>query len=132
MKKLFSFSLFSIFLFTFLSLGTISTLAADFPTPLEGLNDTAQVVEPYKGQKNTVYNSDFINKGLGEMIGIVLSFVGVLFLALIVFAGVSWMTAGGNDQKIEKAKSLIINAAIGLLIVLSAYAITSFIGSKLT
>ena len=66
------------------------------------------------------------------LLGLILSFVGVLFLALIIFAGVSWMTAGGNDQKIEKAKNLIINAAIGLLIVLAAYAITSFIGSKFT
>jgi len=64
------------------------------------------------------------------MIGFVLSFIGVLFLILTIYGGINWMTAGGNEQKVEKAKTIIINAIIGLLIVLSAYTITSFIGNQ--
>ncbi len=53
-----------------------------------------------------------------------LSFVGTLFVALMVYAGILWMTAGGNDDQVGKAKKLIFQAVIGLFIVFSAYTIT--------
>jgi hypothetical protein len=37
------------------------------------------------------------------------------------------MTAGGNEDQVKKAKKFITNALIGLVITLSAYALTSFI-----
>ncbi len=97
-----------------------------------GLEDTVNEVPAYKAQRegDNQYDSQFLAMKIGDIIAIVLSFVGVLFLVLIIFAGIKWMTAGGNDQAIEKAKSLIVNAVIGLLIVLFAYAITNFIGSQ--
>lgn len=54
----------------------------------------------------------------------VLAVIGVLFVALMVYAGFLWMTAGGNEDNIEKAKKLIKAAVIGLFIVVAAYAIT--------
>lgn len=42
-----------------------------------------------------------------------------------------WMTAGGDEQKVTKAKDLITQAVIGLIVVLAAYAITAFIGTEL-
>ncbi len=41
------------------------------------------------------------------------------------------MTAQGNEQQIEKAKNLIISAIIGIVVVMSAYAITAYIGGTL-
>lgn len=64
---------------------------------------------------------------IGQIIQIVLSFLGVLFLGFMIYAGFTWMTAAGNEQKAEKAKEIIIESAIGLVIVIAAYAITSFI-----
>lgn len=64
---------------------------------------------------------------IGTVVGTVLSFVGVIFFLLILYAGIMWMTAFGNDQKVEKSKEIIISAAIGLVIVLAAYAISRFI-----
>jgi len=54
-----------------------------------------------------------------------LSFVGVIFVALMVYAGILWMTAGGNDEQVGKAKKLIFQAMIGLFVVFSAYSITT-------
>jgi TRAP-type C4-dicarboxylate transport system permease small subunit len=68
---------------------------------------------------------------VGQIIGIALSFVGALFLLLIIYGGILWMTARGNEQQVTKAKDLIISAVIGLIIVLSAYAITTFVGGQL-
>lgn len=54
----------------------------------------------------------------------VLSLLGVLFIILMIYGGALWMLAGGNDQKIDKAKNILKRATIGLLIVLFAYAIS--------
>ena len=59
-----------------------------------------------------------------NIIRITLGFLGTLFLALIVYAGFLWMTAGGAEENLEKAKKLIFRSVIGLIIILSAYAIT--------
>jgi len=69
---------------------------------------------------------------IGKIVGIGLSFIGVIFLILIIYAGVMWMTAAGNEAQVTKAKDIIIAATIGLVIVLSAYAITRFVGDTLT
>ena len=68
---------------------------------------------------------------IGSVIGGVLSFVGVIFLVLMIYGGLLWMTAAGNGQNVTKAKDIIISSVIGLIIVTSAYAITAFIGGKL-
>lgn len=68
---------------------------------------------------------------IGKIIGVGLSFVGVLFLILLIYGGFIWMTARGNQQDISKAMDLIQAAVIGLIIVLAAYAITAYVGSVL-
>lgn len=62
-----------------------------------------------------------------SIINIVFGFLGLLAVSLTLYAGYIWMTSQGNPEKIEKAKDILKNAAIGLLIILSAYAIVLFI-----
>ena len=69
---------------------------------------------------------------IGKIVGAGLAFIGVLFFGLVIYGGLLWMTARGNEQQVEKAKDLIVAAIIGLVIVLAAYAITSYIGGSLT
>ncbi|MDP3836649.1 MAG: hypothetical protein Q8Q67_00910 [bacterium] len=95
-----------------------------------GLDATAGMVDAYKDQVGAS-SDNFLATRVGSLIGLVLSFIGVLFLVLMIFAGLSWMTAQGNSEKVTKAKDLMINAIIGLIIVLAAYAITAFVGDKL-
>ena len=49
----------------------------------------------------------------------------------MIYAGVLWMTARGDETKTEKARNIIIATVIGLFITVSAYAITKFVTSKL-
>ena len=56
-----------------------------------------------------------------------LNMVGVIFLILIIYGGIQWMTSGGNEQRIEKAKKILLNATVGLIIIILAYAITYFV-----
>ncbi len=57
-------------------------------------------------------------------IRIFLGILGIIAVVLMLYAGFQWMTAGGNSEQIGTAKSIMINATIGLAIILSAYAIT--------
>ena len=68
---------------------------------------------------------------VGTVVGAVLSLLGVIFFLLIFYGGIRWMLAQGNEAEVEKAKQIIIAAVSGLVIVLSAYAITYFIGQRL-
>jgi hypothetical protein len=64
---------------------------------------------------------------IGSLIQLILSLLGVVFIAYIVFAGWLWMTAAGNEQKVEKAKGILYQAIIGLIIIIGAYAISYFV-----
>ncbi|HKK54121.1 MAG TPA: hypothetical protein VJ926_01215 [Patescibacteria group bacterium] len=72
-------------------------------------------------------DSNNINSLIQTGINTVLSFLGVIFTILIIYAGFKWMIAQGNPESVTKAKSLLKNAVIGLLIVLAAYAFSYFI-----
>ena len=67
-----------------------------------------------------------------EIVQWLLSFVGIIFFLLIIYAGFLWMTARENSTQVEKAKKLLKHSLIGLLIVLSSYSLSYFIVSLLT
>lgn len=68
---------------------------------------------------------------IGTVINLILSFVGVLLFVLLIYGGFTWMTAQGNQDKVNKAKKIVTNSIIGLVITLSAYAISYFVISRL-
>ncbi|MBI4435118.1 hypothetical protein HY630_00450 [Candidatus Uhrbacteria bacterium] len=64
---------------------------------------------------------------IAQIIRIALGFLGVISVVIILLGGFKWMTAGGNDDKLKKAKQLLFSGIIGLVIIISAYAIASFV-----
>lgn len=66
----------------------------------------------------------------GSIFDTVLSLIGILFFALIIYAGVTWMLSRGNQDMAKSALNTLIAAIIGLIIVLASYGITSFIFSS--
>lgn len=78
------------------------------------------------------YNaSATIGSIMATVIQAFLGLLGIIFVVLIVYAGYTWMTAAGEEQKIEKAKDTIQRAIIGLIIIAAAYAITYFVFKSL-
>jgi len=61
---------------------------------------------------------------VGMGISALLGLVGTIFLVLVIYGGLTWMLARGNEDKITKAKTVITNASVGLGITLAAYIIT--------
>jgi hypothetical protein len=64
---------------------------------------------------------------VGTVIQVILGVLGVVFIVLIIYGGVLWMTAGGNEEKVTRAQSIIKRAVVGLIIVIGAYAISVFV-----
>jgi len=72
-----------------------------------------------------------IQNAVGAGIGIVLALVGLIFLILMVYAGVLWLTARGEQGQVDKARKIISTTVIGLILVISAYAITQLVVGRL-
>ena len=68
---------------------------------------------------------------IGTIIQTVLGFVGFIVFAYILYAGFLWMTAGGNEESVSKAKTMLRNAVIGFVIIAAAYSIAYFVTSNL-
>lgn len=64
---------------------------------------------------------------LGTVVKAALSFVGIIFLSLMVYAGFLWMTARGEESQVEQAQEIIKQSIIGLIITVGAYSITAFV-----
>lgn len=61
------------------------------------------------------------------IIRVVLELMALFFTVLIILGGFRWMNSRGNGDEVEKAKDQIKNAVIGLVIVASAFAITTWV-----
>jgi hypothetical protein len=103
------------------------------PVAVFGANDFGLTTAATTGglSENQISQAGDIPTVLGNIIAIALSLVGVFFFILILYAGIIWMTASGAAERVESAKKKMTSAAIGLVIVLSAYAISNFIFSSL-
>ncbi len=66
-----------------------------------------------------------------NIINIALGLVGIVLVGLILYGGFLYMTSAGDSAKVDKARKVITNAIIGLVIVLSAWAITRYVIDKL-
>jgi TRAP-type C4-dicarboxylate transport system permease small subunit len=72
-----------------------------------------------------------VNFIVATIIQAFLGLLGIIFIVLIVMAGYKWMNAAGNEEKVTEAKDTIRRAIIGLIITVSAYAITYFVFTNL-
>lgn len=66
-----------------------------------------------------------------SIIRVALGFLGVIAVVIILLGGFKWMTSQGNDVKVKEAQKLIFAGIVGLVIVLSAYAIANFVITKI-
>lgn len=69
-------------------------------------------------------NVDTPQELIGVIIDSILGVVGSLALLMFVFGGITWMTSSGSPEKVKKGRDIIVWAAVGLMIVFSAYGLT--------
>lgn len=95
------------------------------------LNNAGDILETVSDPDRTGLSQDDISTGSGKLIQRALTAVGMIFLVLMIYAGILWMTARGNEEQIGRARDTIIAAIIGIVVVVGAYAVTSFVLQRL-
>jgi preprotein translocase subunit SecG len=96
----------------------------------QGLKDAGNILVKVANPNQTGLSGD-LGTSVATVIKAVLALVGTVFLILTIYAGILWMTAQGNEEQVTKAVGIIKTSIIGLIVIMSAYAITYFVTSKL-
>jgi len=71
-------------------------------------------------------------KTITSIIRVALGFLGIIAVVIILLGGFKFMTSKGETTKVAEAKKLIFAGILGLVIILSAYAIASFVITQIT
>ncbi len=88
--------------------------------------DPLQIIAEKSGYSTEV-DEYSLSESIGGYIKAVLGLLGVIFFVLTFYAGFLWLTASGDEGKIEKAKEIITAATIGLIIIFMSYGITNLV-----
>ena len=59
---------------------------------------------------------------LGRVINYLFGALGIVFLIVLLFGGLRWMTAGGSEEKVKQGKEFVIGGVNGLIVIFLAYA----------
>lgn len=123
MKKLIISLLLSLITLTYAT----SALAVNSALDQAGAGLQEATNQAYGGGKEVKLAGDPLVSGLVTIINFLLTFTGVIFLLLLIYGGWLWMTARGNESQLEKAKSIVKEVIIGLIIIILARLFTEFI-----
>ena len=69
---------------------------------------------------------------IGKALKVVTSILGIIFVIIVVYGGITWMTAGGNADQVKKARSMLIEGVLGMAVTMGAYAIAYYFVEKLS
>lgn len=86
-----------------------------------GLGATAR-----QAQMDNIASSN-LSVQAGTIIATVLGLIGVVFVILLIYAGLTYMISQGKKEEVDKALSTIKNSIIGLVIILGAYVVSNFV-----
>jgi hypothetical protein len=108
-----------------------------FAMPAQAINlknafNNSGIIDASGGRAGFNTNQRNVEPIIGNIISVILSFLGVIFLLLMLYGGYMWMSAMGNEEKVRKAQALIVAAVLGLIVVVGAFAVTVFVMSRLT
>jgi hypothetical protein len=67
---------------------------------------------------------------IGNIVRILIAISGSLAIILLMIASIYYITAMGNPSQVKKAKEIIINTCIGLVLIVMSYAIVTYIAGN--
>ena len=65
---------------------------------------------------------------IGAVVGVILIIAAIAAFLFLLLGGIQWITSGGDKAGLEAARNKITNAIVGLIIVVSAWAIMILVG----
>lgn len=103
---------------------TPGSSAGALTNPLSGACSSVKPDDPEAGKK-------CVQLVIGNIIKMALGIVGSIALLMVTWGGFLWLTAMGNESRVEKGKETLIWSTLGLVIIFGAYAIASYVIEKL-
>lgn len=106
--------------------------SSSFDQAFDSINDGKALPQgefelPAAEEYNTIGNNTSIRDFIQKVLNFILSFLGLIAIIAIIYAGYMYIVAAGEDGQIEKAKKTIIYAIIGLIVVVVSYALVNTI-----
>ncbi|MBI5753761.1 hypothetical protein HZA40_01300, partial [Candidatus Peregrinibacteria bacterium] len=80
-----------------------------------------------EGYDQSLVASTDLKEYIIKVVNFALGFLGLIAVLIVIYGGVLYVTAAGEDEKVGKAKKAIGYAAIGLLIVMGSFAFVNTI-----
>jgi len=114
--------------------GLISaTMIASMALPMVAMAQgvTANELLPTEIGTNIGTGTTDIRITIARIIRTAMSLLGIIAVLIILYGGFKWMTSAGSDEAVGDAKKIITAGIIGLVIILTAYAIASFVINSL-
>ena len=107
-------------------------LTVALPYSAHAQEETTSLWDSIRGELNPVEDvfggpPPDIREVIARILRVFMSILGMIYLIIVVYGGFMWMTAAGNEDKILKARSTIVHGAIGVGIIVGAFAITRFV-----
>lgn len=94
-------------------------------------SEVAKGLKTTGGEANVTTNVNLYGY-LALIIQTILGAIGIVILILIVYAGVLYLTASGNSEKIKKANGILFSAVLGLIVIFGAYSISAYVVNRLS
>lgn len=110
---------------TILSLATTAGLMATSVLPAFAASNVINL-KPTGGQWGGIANLE-LGSMLSAVVQLIMVVASLAFFFMLVIGGVQWLVSGGDKAGTEAAKNRITAALIGLVVVFSAWAITTLI-----
>ncbi|PIS08907.1 hypothetical protein COT75_04445 [Candidatus Beckwithbacteria bacterium CG10_big_fil_rev_8_21_14_0_10_34_10] len=123
-------NIYKVFLINFLILKSLSlpTLAFAKELPLGQIKGIPGGYDPGTDIESA---SQSLTDIFSNVFGVMTIIGGLMFILYFVIGGISWITSGGDKEKVEKAKNKMTNAAVGIIVVIASYSIAFIIGKIL-
>lgn len=90
-------------------------------------NPAVPALQEFEGNSGT-FGAAVLGRYLAVLIQTSAVLGGLAVLLYLFMGAIQWITAGGDSGKIEKARNRMLQAVIGLAILVSVVAIATFIG----
>ncbi len=111
----------------FAKLAMIAGAVMAVATPVAVMAQDATPFSIESLQTKTGLKDTDLKKAVLNTLNLVLGLLTLVAVIMVIFGGFIWLTAAGNEEKVERAKKVISAAVIGLIIVLLSWAVVIFV-----
>ncbi|OGF25707.1 hypothetical protein A2303_06930 [Candidatus Falkowbacteria bacterium RIFOXYB2_FULL_47_14] len=82
-------------------------------------------------QETTGLGNEDPREIVAQVINILLGFLGIIAVLIIILGGFRWMLSGGDSERADESRRMIVSGILGILLILAAFAIAQFVLNSL-